>query len=124
MRNLYPVTSANVDLVAAQNATFSDAYQFDDPTVTTWSFLNMAFRLDIKTSFEDPLPVASLTTGNGMIVVDDVNLRVLHFNAAESVFAAMPPGCYVYDMIMTDQNGVRTPLMHGTFTVGYGVTGG
>jgi hypothetical protein len=127
----YPASSAHIDLVVANNATFGDALQFDPPvpgvTGPAWSFSGQNFRLDIKPNFETALPLLSLTSAAGQIVVDDVTQRILHFNVPESVIAAaLIPGCYLYDFVMysNDVPPIRVVLSHGKFSVTDGVTGG
>jgi hypothetical protein len=126
-----PASSAHVDLVAANNATFTDALQFDPPvpgvTGPAWSFSGQNFRLDIKPNFETTLPLLSITSAAGQIIVDDVVQRILHFNVPETVIsAALIPGCYFYDFIMFDNAvpAVRVQIAHGKFTVTDGITGG
>lgn len=119
-----PPTSANVTISTAINASFSDAFQFGLDTDTTWTFSNKTFRMDVKADVEDADALLTFSSGGGEIVVDDVALRILHFNVPMSIIQdAVPPGPYVYDLIMTDDSDVRTPLMHGKFWVVDGVTG-
>jgi hypothetical protein len=124
-----PASSAHVDLVAANNATFSDALQFDPPvpgvTGPAWSFSGQKFRLDVKPNHEEAALV-SFTSDAGEIVADDVTLRILHFNVPDSVIqAALIPGCYIYDLIMYDTGvpPIRVQIAHGKFIVTNGVTG-
>ena len=130
-------TSAYVEIVAQDNATFGDAYQFDPgaPTGPTggtgpiWNMNGMNFRLDIKGYPDGPTALLSIIgpTGPNQIVVDDPIQRVLHFNVGEAILnAALLPGEYIYDMIMYDASTptVRTPLMHGPFILRHGITGG
>lgn len=120
-------SSANVKIVASNNATLQDAFQFDDPDETFWNFTAKTFRMDIKANHEAVTPLLSLTSGASQIIVDDADNRVLHLNVPEAtVQAAMPPGCYVYDFIMIDGStpAVRTQLMHGEFVLTDGITGG
>jgi len=125
MRQVHPPSSSHVKIVTAWNASFSEAYQFDESTDVTWNFTAKTFRMDIKGNYEQDTALLSLTSAASYIVVDDVTLRILHFNVPEAVIqAAMPPGNYVYDLIMTDADGVRVPLMHGDFVLTQGVTGG
>lgn len=120
-----PPSSANVDITTPDNATFSEALQFDDPTVTYWNFTAKTFRMDIKANRWVSTNLISLTSGGGQILVDDAALRVLHFNVSDTVLAAaMPPGRYVYDLIMTDADNVRTQIMHGEFHLSHGISGG
>jgi hypothetical protein len=120
-----PPSSARVKIVTPDNATFQEAYQFDDDTDTSWTFSNKTFRMDIKANREATTTLLSLTSGASQIIVDDVALRILHFNVPEATLtAAMPAGEYVYDLIMIDADTIRTPLMHGEFVLDHGVTGG
>jgi hypothetical protein len=124
-----PPSSSYVKIVAANNATFQEAYQFDPPvsgmTGPAWT-LAPNFRLDIKAYHEGPTLV-SFTSGAGQIVVDDPVQRLIHTNVPESVIqGALVPGRYIYDLIMYDNSvpPVRTALMTGEFVVTDGVTGG
>lgn len=120
----HPASSAHAKIITAYNASFQEAYQFDDAEDTTWNFTDKEFRMDIKGNYEQPTPLLSLTSGAGQIVVDDEALRILHFNVPDTdLQAAMPPGHYVFDLIMIDEDNVRTQLMHGEFVLVDGVTG-
>lgn len=131
MLNCQPGSSARVDLVAASNATFGDAIQFDAPvpgvTGPAWSLSGQKFAMDIDANHEQNTPLLSITSDAGQIVTDDVTERIIHFNVPDSVLqAALVPGVYVYDLIMYDTATppVRVALMHGTFTLTDGVTEG
>ena len=125
-----PSSSAKVDLIAANNATFADALQFDPPqtgvTGPAWSLTGQNFRMDVRPNHETAA-LASFTSGAGQIVVDDAAQRILHFNVPESVIqAALIPGEYIYDLIMYDGSTpvVRIQIAHGKFVVTDGITGG
>ncbi len=123
---LSPPSSANVRIVTAVNATFQDAFQFDDEDVTSWDFNNKTFTMGIKRDFEDAAQLISLTSVDGTIVVDDALARILHFNVPPVVLAAaqIVVGDYIYDLLMTDFiTAVVTPIMHGDFIMTDGVTG-
>lgn len=119
----HPPSASNVKIVTAKNATFQEAYQFDTADVTSWDFTSKTFRMDIKGDYNDTVALISFTSGAGQIIVDDTTLRILHFNVSDTVLnAALVPGRYVYDLIMTDVNSVKTPLMYGEFIYTDGVT--
>lgn len=118
-------TSARVDIAIDNNGTWSDAFQFGEPTDTTWDLTDQTFELDVKLNRYSSTALLQLTTGNGKIVTDDVVQRVIHFNvSAADIQAALNPGRYVYDLIMLNGSSpaVRVPLMHGDLIVTQGVT--
>lgn len=118
-------TSARVDMVVANNGTWEDAFQFGTLGDTTWSFVGMAFHMDIKASRPDVTALFSLTSAGGTIVVDDAVARILHFNVDfVTLKAALPVGEYVYDLVMLDGGSpaVRVPLMGGEVEITQGVT--
>lgn len=121
----HPPSSAHVKIVTANNASFADAFQFDDADDTSWNFSSKTFRMDVKGNPEQDAALISFTSGAAQIVVDDVTLRILHFNVADTVLrAALVPGSYFFDLIMVDSiTTVRTALMHGEFVLTDGITG-
>jgi hypothetical protein len=115
-------TSSRVDLWTDNNVTWMDAFQFGKQDDTTWNLVGQAFELDIQLSPYDVVPLLSMTTANGRIVIADETLRVIHFNVSpEDIQAALRPGEYVYDLVMVN-GGVRIQLMHGTLEIVQGVT--
>jgi hypothetical protein len=117
-------TSAQVDMSVDNNGTWSDAFQFGTIGDPTWTLVNQSFECDVQRNAYDQVPLLSLSTANGRIMVDDVVQRVIHFNVpADDIQAALSPGVYVYDLVMVDTvTSVRVPLMHGKFTITQGVT--
>lgn len=122
------VTSAPTNLVIDNNSTWMDAFQFGKPDDPTWTLDNQGFELDVQLSPYDEVPLLSLSTGNGRIVVDDTIQRVIHFNVdPDAIKASLSPGTYVYDLVMVDESSplppaIRVLLMHGRLTVTQGVT--
>lgn len=130
MSQVYAPSSAYVDLVAPNNATFGASIQFDPPvegvTGPSWSLSGQKFRMDIEANHEQNTALLSLTSDDGEIVIDDVTERIIHFNVPMSAIqAVLVPGTYIYDLVMYDTSTppVRTVLMHGRFIVTDGVTG-
>lgn len=116
-------TSARVDMSVDNNGSWSDAFQFGETDDTTWELTDCTFELHVRRNAFESSPLLSLTTGNGRIVIDDNIQRVIHFDVASAdLKAALDPGDYVYDLVMTDANSVRVPLMHGILEVVQGVT--
>lgn len=117
------VTRARVDIAFQNNVTWTDGFQFGTVGDTSWNFTDMQFQADIKASKEDPDALLVCTRDNGRIHVDSEVDRVLHFLVPHSVIQAnLPPGDYVYDLIMFDVDDVSTVLMGGTIKVKQGVT--
>jgi hypothetical protein len=121
-----PSTSARVDFVITNNATFQDAMIFGVAGDTSWNLTGQNFRMDIKA---DPFGASLLTllSSAGQIVVDDPVQRIINFNVPESVIQAnLQVGEYRYDFIMFDNSvpPVRVQLMHGKVKVKLGITGG
>ena len=97
----HSVTSARVDLRIDNNGTWSDAFQFGEQDDTTWTLEGQSFELDVQRNPYDAVPLLSLSTDNGRIIVDDIVQRVIHFNVAPAdIQAALRPGTYVYDLVM------------------------
>jgi hypothetical protein len=120
---VHSVTSAHVDLSIDNNGTWSDAFQYGEVGDTTWTLTGCTFGLDVQRNPYDLTPLLQLSSANGRILIDDVVQRVIHFQvAAADIQAALDPGQYVYDLVMTDTIGVRTPLMHGMLEVVQGVS--
>lgn len=119
----HSVTSARVDLRIDNNGTWMDAFQFGEPDDTTWTLDGQSFELDVQRTPYDAVPLLSLSTTDGRIVVDDLIQRVIHFNVdPDDIQSALRPGEYVYDLVMVDGSDVRVPLMHGKLFVQQGVT--
>ena len=127
-------TASQVDVVTANNVTWEDAIQFDPPgavpgvTGPTWTFQNQNFRMDVKTNINATGPIASWTSSNNQIIVQDINNRILSMNVPESQYSllGMVPGTYLYDFIMYDGSvpPIRVMLMRGKFVLQEGITGG
>ncbi len=137
------------------NATWEDAFQFDPtgptgsqpnfwpPGITgpAWTLSNQNFIITIKGNRLQSTPLLQIDTGVvgcQLLVVDDVNSRILHMNVSDRILngftgatgctgAGLIPGEYIYDFIMYDQSHppVKIALMHGRFVfqdgVGFGL---
>jgi hypothetical protein len=125
---LHSSTSAPTNLVIDNNSTWMDAFRFGKEGDTTWTLDNQGFELDVQLTPYDTVPLLSLSTSNGRIIVDDTVQRVIHFNVAPAdIQASLRPGTYVYDLVMVDESSPSPPatrvlFMHGKLTVSQGVT--
>jgi hypothetical protein len=118
-------TAACVDIYQLDNGTLQDAFQFGKAGDTSWSLTGMSFKMEVKQSREDAVPVLTLTSAAGSIIVDDAVQRVLHLNVPDNVLQSnLPPAEYAYDLIMLDGSTppIRTPLMQGKLFIKRGVT--
>lgn len=121
-----PVTQAKVDISVKNNATVTDAFQFDPDGGVTWSFTGQNFLMEVKGDKDDTTPLLTFSTDAGTIVVDNAITRVIHLLMDDNVLrAALVPGTYVYDFVMysNDVVPIRVNLMGGKFRVRQGVTG-
>jgi hypothetical protein len=119
----HSVTSSRNDLQIDNNGTWQDAFQFWKPDDTTWDLVGSTFEMDVQLNPYDTVPLLSLTTANGRIIVDDPIQRVIHFQVDPAdIQASLRPGIYVYDLVMIYQTTVRVLLMHGVVQVVQGVT--
>jgi hypothetical protein len=132
--------NAIVTIVAADNATFSDAYQFDPPfgcgcagatgatgaTGPSWTLLPN-LRMDIKRKRSDLNPLLTLTSAAGQLSIVDAINRIVQASVPESTLTAvLIPGTYVYDLVNYDNSTtpIRIILMGGEFVLKHGVSGG
>jgi hypothetical protein len=94
---------------------------------SAWNFNGESFRLDIKANKWATAALLSLTSAAGQIIIQDPINRILQMNVPESVFTGVVvPGSYPYELMMFNSANpsIRTPLMHGKFTLTHGVAGG
>ena len=118
-------TAACVDIYQQDNGTLQDAFQFGIPGDTSWSFVGKSFKMEVKQSRDDVMPVLTLSDAAGSIVVDDPVQRILHLNVPYNIIQSnLPPSHYVHDLIMIDGSvpPIRTPLMGGKLIITRGVT--
>jgi energy-converting hydrogenase Eha subunit C len=134
----YGPASAFIDFVVGTNETFSDALIFDPPewgwgcTGATgctgpapWT-LAPNWEMSIKGNRQQTSALITLTTGAGQIIVQDPVNRIISFNVPDTVLnAALVPGNYVFDLVMSDNSTppIRTQMAHGGFRFSLGVTG-
>lgn len=117
-------TAACVDIYQDNKTTLQDAFQFGDPTDTSWNLSNKTFSMAVKASRDDTASLITLTSAGGTIVVDDAVQRVLHLELQPGPLqAALAVGEYVYDLVMSDTiTSDKTLLVQGLLIITQGVT--
>ena len=119
-----------VDIEIANNVWWDDAFQFGDPNDFTWTLTGLTFYLGIKHTDDDAAPFITDKSAAGQIVVQDPINRILGMLVPDTTIrngaaglAALPPGKYVYDLLMVaTSNGQTDGLMYGELHVRQGVT--
>src|ERR1700730_5331583 len=114
-----------VDIEIANNVWWDDAFQFGDPNDFTWTLNGLNFYLGIKHTFDDVAPFLTYTSAAGQIGVQDPLKRILGVllpgPAIRNGTIPLPPGKYVYDLIMVAMsNGQTDGLMYGELHVKQG----
>ena len=119
-----PRPLTRVDIEIDNNVWWDDAFQFGDPLDFTWTLSGLNFFLNINLTPTDPTPQLALTSAAGQIVVQDPIGRVLSMLVPDTTIRAhLPPGRYVYDLIMVNQiTGQTDGLMYGDLHVKQGIT--
>jgi hypothetical protein len=119
------LATTRVDFLVANNVTWDDQLQFGYPDDQTWSFTGASFLLGIMPPppASTPPPVLELSSTGGTITVVDQVLRILALNVPDATIQQyLPPGWYVYDLIMVSPSGARDALCGGKIHVIQGVT--
>lgn len=119
-----------VDFVLTTNATWDDQLQFGYPDDQSWNFVDCSFLLGVNlwSVYEmqpavPPTPIVEFTSAGGTIEILDVTNRILALNVPDSTIQSlMPPGSYVYDLIMVNSDSSRNTLCWGKIEVSAGVT--
>lgn len=119
-----------VDIEIANNVWWDDQFQFGDPNDFTWTLNGLTFYLGIKHTDDDAAPFVTYTSAAGLLVVQDPINRILGMLVPDTTIrngagglVALPPGKYVYDLIMVaNSNGQTDGLMYGELSVKQGVT--
>jgi hypothetical protein len=116
-------TTATEHLAVDNNSTWRDAFQFSNADDQTWNLAGCTFEMDVQRNSYDLVPLLSMSTTNGQIVIADPVQRVIYFNVSPGdIQASLKPGKYLYDLVMIEPTDVRTLLMHGTVTIQQGIT--
>src|SRR4029077_15517278 len=117
----YSQTSATAHLAGNNNSSGRDAFHVSKAADPTWNLVGCTVEMDVQRNSYDAVPLLSMSTTNGRIVIADPVLRVIYFNVSpDDIQANLKPGKYLYDLVLIEPTDVRTLLMHGTVTVQQG----
>src|SRR5437868_4493475 len=93
-----------------QYATLNLQMVWEDASGNPISLVGYTADLDVKDS--SGLLVVALTTSNSGIVLGGV-LGTITLALSAAATAALPPGNFVYDLLLTDGSGNKTRLIEG-----------
>jgi hypothetical protein len=109
------MVAANYNIIIEQKSDFSRSFKIQsdgsDLDLTSYSFeAKVKERIQSDTSYAFTVTIADAATGAITMTMTDTET------------AAIKPGEYVYDLVMTDDAGLKSRLLQGMATVTGGVT--
>ncbi len=107
--------AATYNITVNQNADFRRAFQVKSNSVIV-DITNYTFSGRLKSSFNDDAYVDFTTA------IDNGAQGTFSVALTDTVTGSMSPGTWVYDIIMTDDAGVKTRLLNGNAFLKQGVT--
>jgi hypothetical protein len=110
------MVAANYNIILEQKADFSRSFKIQldnaDLDITGYSFnATLKERIQSDSGHDFTVSVADSATGTITMTMTDEQT------------GAIKPGDYVYDLVMTDDAGLKTRLIQGMATVTGGITG-
>lgn len=109
------IMAATYNITVNQNADFRRAFQVKEDSVIV-DITNYSFSGRLKSSFNDDSYVDFNTS------IENGTQGTFSINLTDTVTGSMSPGTWVYDVIMTDDGGVKTRLLQGNAFLKQGVT--
>ncbi len=108
------MSAGQYNTVCEQGATYSRVLTWRDSSSVLVNLTGYTAEMDVRTSSRDL--VVTLTTANGRISLGgSAGTITLTLSATET--AALAPGCYLYDLLLTSGGGVVTRLVEGAFEI-------
>jgi len=109
------MVAATYNIIIEQKSDFSRSFQIksgdDIQDLTDYSFqAKVRERIQSDTSYDFTVTITDAATGAITLTMTD------------TLTATIKPGDYVYDLVMTDDAGLKTRLLEGMATVTGGVT--
>jgi len=110
------MVAANYNIILEQKADFSRSFKIEmdneDLDIDGYSFnATLKERIQSDSGHDFTVSVADSATGTIIMTMTDEQT------------GAIKPGDYVYDLVMTDDTGLKTRLIQGIATVTGGITG-
>lgn len=115
------MSAKRLDITIDQGADFDRPFFLTDDDGEIDNITGMAFVMQIRTSFDDPTALLTLSSDDGSLVVNP-NVGTVQPIIGHAVTAAFLPGVYVYDLKALETNGRVRRRRQGTVTVSPQVT--
>ncbi len=109
------------DITIEQGADYDRPFFLTDDDGEIDNLTGMSFVMQIKSGYDDPTALLTLTTGDGSLVVN-LDAGSVQPRIAPTVTAAFLPGNYLYDLKGQEANGRVRRRRQGTVTVSPQVT--
>jgi len=93
----------------ATNSAFRERIRLGDDNAT-WTLDGADVQMQIRTPPPDMVVVKSASIGSGEISVHDAATRVIEFQISSGSMSALPPGEYVYDLLVIISGEARRRL--------------
>jgi hypothetical protein len=115
-----PATFKN-PLLICQGATFRAAWKYQSPSGAAINLTGCTARMQVRASITDPVPLVSLTTGNGGITLGGAAGTIsLYISDAATASFAWRGGVWDFELVWP--NGDVDRLAQGSVTVSPEVT--
>lgn len=105
--------------VCEQGADFIFTFSYEDSNGTTIALGEYTLKMQVRKNYGGTL-IVELSTENGRITVDSNQDVTLNLTAAET--RELPPGKYIYDLEITDLDGIQSRIIEGEFKITAEVT--
>jgi hypothetical protein len=107
------------DITIPAGASFHDFVQWVQPDgVTPVTMAGYTAQMDFRRRYNDPVPLVTLTNGNGLTIHEDTGTVDIDLTHQQSSILGMDRECVVLTALeVTSPEGFRTRLFDGMWTV-------
>lgn len=107
------------DITIPAGASFHDFVQWVQPDgVTPVTMAGYTAQMDFRRRYNDPVPLVTLTNGNGITIHEDTGTVDIDLTHQQSSILGMDGECVVLTALeVTSPEGFRTRLFDGMWTV-------